>query len=445
MKIAVVGSGAAGLGAALALSERHDVLLFEKADRFGGHANTVTAEVAGERVAVDTGFIVYNDMNYPNLSSMFAHLGTPTKASDMSFGFSMDDGRFEYACDSLDKIFAQRVNALNPRFMLSFRDVMRFVKVAPRDLASGALSGLSLGEWLAERRFGAWFRERFLLPMGGAIWSTPTERMLEFPAANFISFFANHDLFTGLAAAMQWRTVDGGARAYVDEIVARLSNRAHKGVGASSARRVGGKVELSFEDGSMGLFDNVVFACHGPEAFAIADDLDAEERALLGAFRTTRNRAVLHRDASLMPRRRKVWSSWSMMFEKHEGRLAGLDATSGRAVTLTYWMNRLQSLPTSHDFFVTLNGWKEPDPELTHAAFDYAHPCYDEAAFAAQARMDEIQGRRGYWYAGAWLGWGFHEDAVKSGLRVAEALDARPGWARDLGPSLVREFDMAAE
>lgn len=438
MKIAVVGSGAAGLGAALALADRHEVFLFEKADRFGGHANTVTADVEGERVAVDTGFIVYNDANYPNLSSMFAHLGTPTKASDMSFGFSGAQGGFEYACDSLDKIFAQRRNALDPRFWASFRDVMRFVKIAPRDLASGALSGLTLGEWLAARGFGTWFRERFLLPMGGAIWSTPTERMLAFPAANFISFFANHDLFTGLAAAMPWRTVDGGARVYVDEIVSRLSNRAHRGVGVAAARRRDGKVELAFEDGSSGRFDNVVFACHAPDAFAITKDLDAEETALLGAFGTTANRAVLHRDPSMMPKRRKVWSSWSMLFEGPAG-------DAGRAVTLTYWMNRLQGLATSHDFFVTLNGWREPDPDLTLAAFDYAHPRYDEAAFAAQARMDDIQGRRGYWYAGAWLGWGFHEDAVRSGLRVAEALDARPAWARDLGPSLTRAFDVAAE
>ncbi|QIE55970.1 NAD(P)-binding protein [Pikeienuella piscinae] len=439
MKIAVVGSGAAGLGAALALSDRHEVLLFEKSGRFGGHANTVVAEVGDERVAVDTGFIVYNDANYPNLSAMFEHLGTPTGPSDMSFGFSLDAGRFEYACDNLDKIFAQRLNAFNPRFINGFRDVMRFVKLAPTDLASGALSGLTLGEWLTRRRFGAWFRERFILPMGGAIWSTPAARMLEFPAANFVSFFANHDLFTGLAAAMQWRTVTGGAKTYVDAIIDHLSNRAHRGVGVSAARRVDGKVELSFEDGSEGLFDHVVFAAHAPQSFAIATDLDPRERALLGAFRTTANRAVLHRDESLMPRRRKVWSSWSMLFE---GETLGV---AGQPVTLTYWMNRLQNLPTDRDFFVTLNGQREPDPALTIAAFDYQHPAYDEAAFAAQARMDEIQGQGGYWYAGAWLGWGFHEDALRTGLRVAEALDARPPWARDLGPSLTREFDVAAE
>lgn len=439
MKIAVVGSGAAGLGAALALSDRHDVLLFEKADRFGGHANTVIAETEGERVAVDTGFIVYNDTNYPNLSAMFAHLGTPTKASDMSFGFSLQEGRFEYACDNLDKIFAQRRNVFNPRFLLGFRDVMRFVKLAPRDLASGALSGLTLGEWLTERRFGAWFRERFILPMGSAIWSTPAERMLAFPAANFVSFFANHDLFTGLAAAMQWRTVAGGAQVYVGEIVARLSGRARKNVDVVAARRVGARVELRFADGSEGLFDHVVFAGHAPETAALITDQDPEERALLGAFHTTRNRAVLHRDPSMMPRRRKVWSSWSMLFEGDAG------GAAGQPVTLTYWMNRLQGLSVKENYFVTLNGAREPDPALTVAAFDYAHPCYDEAAFAAQARMDEIQGRGGYWYAGAWLGWGFHEDAVKSGLRVAEALDARPVWARDLGPSLTREFDVAAE
>ena len=438
MKIAVVGSGAAGLSAALALSERHEVFLFEKDARFGGHANTAMVEASDGPVAVDTGFIVYNDRNYPNLSSMFERLNVPTKWSDMSFGFSLDGGRFEYACDSLDKIFAQRRNALNPRFIMSFRDVMRFVKTAPKDLAAGDLSGLSLGEWLDARGFGTWFRDRFLLPMGGAIWSTPTERMLEFPAANFISFFANHDLFTGLAAAMQWRTVDGGSQEYVRRITDILSNRAHCGVGVASSRRIGGKVELSFEDGSTGLFDQVVFACHGPQTYAITADLDSEERSLLSAFRTTSNRAVLHRDPALMPKRRKVWSSWSMMFE-------GEADSRGRPVSLSYWMNRLQSLPTKDDVFVTLNAHQEPDPALKIAEYDYAHPCYDEAAFAAQARMDDIQGRGGYWYAGAWLGWGFHEDAAKTGLRVAEALDARPDWARDLGPALRREYELAAE
>ncbi|MEL7463781.1 MAG: FAD-dependent oxidoreductase [Pseudomonadota bacterium] len=438
MKIAVVGSGAAGLSAALALSDSHEVLLFEKDDRFGGHANTVDVDTADGKIAVDTGFIVYNDQNYPNLASMFDHLGVPTKWSDMSFGFSLNDGRFEYACDSLDKIFAQRRNALNPQFLNTFRDVLRFVKIAPRDLASGALSGLTLGEWLDERRFGRWFRERFLLPMGGAIWSTPTERMMEFPAANFVSFFSNHDLFTGLAAAMQWRTVDGGSREYVSRILDILSNRARKGVGVKWARRIEGGVELSFEDGSTGVFDHVVFAGHAPQTYALMTDLDKEERSILSAFQTTKNRAILHRDPALMPKRRKVWSSWSMIS-------GGEAKAAGRPVSLSYWMNRLQSLPTSEDIIVTLNAHREPAPELKIAEFNYAHPLYDEAAFASQARMDDIQGRGGYWYAGAWLGWGFHEDAAKSGLRVAEALDARPDWAKDLGPALKREYELAAE
>ncbi len=439
MRIAVVGSGAAGLGAALALSERHDVRLFERASKFGGHANTVDVETPEGRLPVDAGFIVFNERNYPNLTAMFAHLGVPSKPSDMSFGFSLDGGRFEYACDDLDRIFAQRRNVLNPRFLMAFRDVMRFVRQAPADLASGALSGLSLGEWLNARGYGAWFRERFILPMGGAIWSTPTEHMLDFPAANFVSFFGNHDLFTGLARAMQWRTVEGGSRAYVEAIAARLSNRAVTGAGVTAARRSGGMVELSFSDGSEGRFDHVVFACHAPDAFRAIDDLDERERGILGAFRTTANRAVVHSDPALMPKRRKVWSSWTMLFE---GERRG---DAGQPVTLSYWMNRLQSLPTSRDLFVTLNGQRDPDPALTHAVFDYAHPLYDEAAFAAQARLDEIQGQGGYWYAGAWTGWGFHEDALRSGLRVAEALDARPDWARDLGPALVRDYDLAAE
>lgn len=439
MKIAVIGAGGAGLGAALALSKHHDVTLLERANRFGGHANTVLADVDGETFAVDAGFLVYNEPNYPNLCALFDHLQIETEPSDMSFGFSLDQGRFEYACDNFDKIFAQRRNILNPRFLMGFRDVMRFVKIAPEDLAAGRLEGRTLCDWMTYRRFGTWFRERFILPMGAAIWSMPVEQVLAFPAASFISFFANHDLFTGLAEAMKWRSVTGGSRSYVNRIIDGLGDNAKRDTGVAAARRVGGKVELSLSDGSEARFDQVVFATHAPQTYAMVTDLDQEERSILGTFRTTANRAILHRDPRLMPLRRKVWSSWSMVSE------GPFTPGSRQPVTMTYWLNRIQNLKTNRDFFVTLNGAREPDLALTMAEFEYGHPCYDQAAFDAQAKMDDIQGRGGYWYAGAWLGWGFHEDALRTGLRVADALGARPSWVRDIGPSLRRVHEMAAE
>lgn len=427
VKIAVIGSGVSGLGAAYALNELHDVTLFEAADRLGGHANTVSAECGDQVIDVDTGFIVFNEVNYPNLTAMFEHLGVETIQSDMSFGFSMDGGAFEYACDSIDKIFAQRANIFKPRFWVGFREVLKFMKRAPAALDAGELSGMSLLDWLEAEGFGKPFQDQFILPMAGAIWSTPASEMGAFPAENFMRFFKNHDLFAGLAEAQKWRTVKGGSRKYVSELARRLGSAARLSSPVRAVRRLGPLVEVTLSNGEVEMYDQVVMACHAPTTRAILKDQDAVERATLAPFRTTRNHAILHRDPSLMPRRKKVWSSWSMLTEAGGG---------DRPVTLSYWMNRLQSLPAGHDLFVTMNAQTRPDPALTIAEFNYEHPYFDKASFAAQARVDDIQGRGGVWYAGAWLGWGFHEDGLKSGLRVAEALGARPDWAQDLGAPL---------
>lgn len=435
MRIAIVGSGISGLGAALALATRHEVRLLERAPRFGGHACTVTVDRFGPAIAVDAGFIVYNEANYPNLVALFAELGVPTHWSDMSFGLSLDGGRMEYACDSLDKIFAQRRNLLSPAFLRGLRDILRFNRTAAAELEAGALDGLGLGEWLAARGYSDWFRDRFLLPMGGAIWSTPLADMLDFPAANLVAFFRNHDLMTGLAPARRWRTVTGGSREYVARALARLGPRARAGVEVVRVERQGGRPVLRLADGSEARFDQVVLATHAPEALRLLAGADQEERAILGAFRTAANRAVLHSDPRLMPRRRKVWSSWNF--------LAG--GPGARPAPVTYWMNRLQGLPERFPLFVSLNPAAGPDPGLVHAEFDWAHPVFDRAAFAAQGALDRIQGRGGVWYAGAWTGWGFHEDGLRSGLRVAAALGARPHWVRDAGAPIRGAFARAAE
>jgi predicted NAD/FAD-binding protein len=430
LKIAVIGSGITGLGAALALSETADVTLFEADGRLGGHANTVDAIFGDRQIAVDTGFIVYNYRNYPNLTGLFDFLGVPTKWSDMSFGFSLNSGAMEYACDNIDKVFAQRRNALNPRYVLMFRDVLRFCKLAPADLSAGTINGASLGEWVARYGFSAWFRERFILPMGAAIWSTPSRRVMEFPAENFLRFFANHDLYTGLGDAMKWRTVDGGSRVYVARVAERLGSRAVTGARAVSVSRAGPRPVVRFADGHEASFDQVILACHGPQARALLTDADGQEASLLDCFRVSQNRAVLHSDPRLMPVRRKVWSSWNLMSRGA--------ADEGKPVAVSYWMNRLQSIDPACPLFVTLNPHVEPDPALVHAEFDYAHPLYDRAAFDAQSGLDAVQGRGGVWYAGAWLGYGFHEDGLRAGLRVAAALGARAPWMRDTGAPLSR-------
>ena len=426
MRIAVVGSGISGLGAALALGERHEVQLFEQEGRLGGHANTVDVTFADGVQPVDTGFIVYNFRNYPNLCALFEHLDVPTQWSDMSFGFSLANGACEYACDNIDKIFAQRWRVFDPRFVRVVREILRFTKVAPSDMSAGRLDGLSLGDWLETRRFSPWFRERFLLPMGGAIWSTSAREVLRFPARNFIHFFCNHDLMTGLDPAQRWRTVTGGSREYVRRVHERLGPRVQLGRRAVSVETVEARPRLRFADGAVETFDQVVLAVHGPEALALLATPDGQQASVLGAFRTSRNRAVLHSDPRLMPRRRRVWSSWNF--------LAGRDELDGeRPAQVTYWMNRLQGIPEHRPLFVSLNPRAEIDPALMHASFDYGHPFFDDAAFAAQPAMDAIQGRGGVWFAGAWLGYGFHEDGLRAGLRVAEALGARPAWAADTG------------
>ncbi len=425
MRIAVIGSGIAGMGAAYALSEDHDMRLFEAADRFGGHSNTIDVHAAGRVVPVDTGFIVYNTRNYPNLCGLFDHLGVPTRDSDMSFGFSLRDGAMEWSGDGLDTVFAQRANLLRPRFVRGVLDIPRFNRRARASLSEGSAIGLSLGEWLGRERFSRWLCDCYALPMGGAIWSTPIERMMDFPAESFLQFFANHDLLSALADRQVWRTVDGGSREYVQRLIDRLGTRAHAGRPVVAITRPAGQPCLQFADGSREAFDQVVLACHGPQALAMLADADAQERAVLGSFRTSQNRAILHSDPALMPRRRKVWSSWNF-------RSGGAAVDRNRPAPVTYWMNRLQGIDRTIPLFVSLNPDCAPDPALVHQTLDYAHPVMDMTAFAGQRAMAAIQGRGGVRYAGAWLGFGFHEDGLRAGLAAAAALGSRPAWARDL-------------
>ncbi|QHQ35456.1 NAD(P)/FAD-dependent oxidoreductase [Algicella marina] len=424
MRVAVVGSGIAGMGAAMALKDTHDVSLFEASHRFGGHANTVDAAFGDVKVPVDTGFIVYNYRNYPNLTGLFEHLGVPTKWSDMSFGISVRGGRVEYACDNFDQLFAQRRNLLNPAHVTGLMQILRFNREAPAQLAKGQLDGLSLGDWLTQERYSRWFRDCFVLPFGGAIWSTPTRDMLDFPAKNFVSFFRNHDLMNGMAPMQRWRTVDGGSREYVRRVIAALGTRARSGAEVVEVVRRGAP-QLRFRDGSEAVFDAVVLACHGPQARLLLSDRDVTEENLLSRFRTSPNRAVLHSDERLMPRRRKVWSSWNFL---SDGGAADLD----RPAPVTYWMNRLQGIDERYPLFVSLNPAVEIAQERVHGSFEYAHPVFDRDSFAAQAEIAGIQGNGGVWYAGAWLGYGFHEDGLRSGLQVAAALGATPAWARDM-------------
>ncbi len=417
-KIAVIGAGISGLSAAWLLARRHDVTLYDRESRLGGHSNTsIVHEHAGE-VAVDTGFIVFNPLNYPNLTRLFDHLGVETAPSDMSFAVSLDGGSLEYGGGSLSSLFAQRRNLASPRFWSMLRDLTRFYRSAPKALRAGLDEGTSLGEFLARYGYGDAFTRDHLLPMAGAIWSSAPETLASYPAAAFIRFFENHGLLK-LSDRPPWRTVAGGSRRYVEKLAQGIAN-CRTGARVDSVRREGGQVIVT-AGGEAEVFDRVLIATHADEALAILADPSAQERELLTPFGYTRNTAVLHTDARLMPRRRQVWSSWNYLGER---------AGAHRDVCVTYWMNRLQPLATATDYFVTLNPVTPPAAGSVVATYEYDHPVFTSAAMAAQRRLGDLQGRCNTWFAGAWFGSGFHEDGLRSGLDAAEAMGAgeRP-WA----------------
>lgn len=418
LDIAVIGAGIAGLGAAWSLSRRHHVTLYERERRLGGHSNTIDVPWRGESIAVDTGFIVYNTDTYPNLIRLFEHLGVETKPSGMSFSVSVDDGRLEYAGDSLAALFAQRRNLVNLRHYAMLRDVLRFYRHAPSLLATPDV-GTTLGDYLRRERYSPGFVDDHLLPMAAAIWSCSTRQILCFPAVSFVRFFANHGLLR-LADRPQWRTVAGGSREYVRRIARALGSQAWTGLPVAAIRRTGSGVEVIDSSGHRRHHDRVVMASHADQSLAMLADADDGERDVLGAFAYQTNRAYLHRDMALMPRRRAVWSSWNYLGQR--------DDNGDRSVSVTYWMNRLQGIDPACPLFVSLNPRREPRAEDWIAGFDYEHPLFDAQALAAQARLPTIQGRRQVWFCGSYCGYGFHEDALSSGLAAATALGAPPPW-----------------
>ena len=403
LKIAVVGSGVAALSSAWLLSQRHRVTVYEKAERLGGHSNTVTAAALSGDVAVDTGFICFNDATYPNLIALFTHLGVQTRATDMSFAVSLEEGRFEYAAPGL---FAQRRNLLRPRFWSMLSEVLRFYRQAPIHLGGLTDPDLTLGDYLKREGFSEAFRDDHLLPMAAAIWSSPAHTLMDYPAEAFIRFCGNHGLLK-LVGRPLWRTIKGGSRVYVERLAQAIEDvRLDHGV--TAVRRTDHGVMVHDSQGGAERFDHVVIGAHADQALAMLDEPTAREREVLGAFRYSRNFTVLHTDADLMPRRRRAWASWNY-----------IGANGGLCVT--YWMNKLQGLP-GQDLFVTLNPPRPPKPDTLLRSELYEHPIFNPAALEAQKQLWSLQGRGGVWFCGAHFGTGFHEDGLQSGLAVAEQL-----------------------
>jgi predicted NAD/FAD-binding protein len=425
-RIAIVGSGISGLATAYSLAGSAEVTLFEAGAHFGGHTNTVDITLEGHRHGVDTGFLVFNERTYPHLIRLFSQLGVPTTASDMSFSVQVPDRGLEWSGSDLGSVFAQRRNLLRPGFWRMLAQIVRFNRLATGIATRDADAELRqpIGEFLAEHRFSTEFRDWYFLPMIGCIWSCPTDQMLRFPVATMIRFCHNHGLIQ-VTDRPRWFSVDGGARRYVARMLERIPGaRLHTPV--RRLRRSPGGVTVSTDAGTEH-FDAVVLACHSDQALALLADPTPLERELLGAIRYHPNRALLHTDSTLLPRRPRAWAAWN--YER-----AADGARERDGVCLHYLINRLQPLPFDTPVIVSLNPVRAPREDLVHGTFDYAHPVFDQAAIDAQKRLPTLQGGARTWYCGAWTGYGFHEDGLRSGLEVAQALKqhiARSGAAQE--------------
>jgi uncharacterized protein len=411
--IAVVGSGVAGLTTAWLLARRHRVTLFERDGRLGGHTRTLTVPDGPDAgTPIDTGFIVMNHRNYPLFTRLLERLGVPLEDSDMSFSFTDSATSFCWAGTNLPALFATPSSLLSPRHWGMIRDILRFNRQAQADLAGGALGSVTLGDYVAGLGLGAAFRERYLYAMGAAIWSCPLDEAARFPAEAYLHFFLNHGLLS-VNDRPQWRFVKGGSRSYVERMRGELGEVRLRSRVESVTRENGGVVLRAA--GEAHRFDAIVLAAHANETLRLLADPSNEEQDLLGAWRFSENEVVLHRDPSVMPPRRAAWASWNVVREPA--------ATSAHPVSLSYHMNRLQNLRTQHPYFVSLN---RRLPIRDDAVIDrtvLTHPVYSFASLASQSRLRALNGTRSTWYAGAWLGYGFHEDAVRSAVQIAEAFD----------------------
>ncbi len=408
MRIAVVGAGVSGLVCAHLLHREHELVLFEAGDKAGGHANTVRVETETGVYDIDTGFIVFNDRNYPGFERLLGELGVATQPSQMSFGVS-DGADFEYNGSSPNGLFASRGNMLAPSFHRMIVDLARFNRDARRLLASE--ENPSLREWLAARRYSRVFVERLIVPQASAVWSADPAQMWSFPARFLVEFFGNQGML-GFRDRPRWRTIAGGSRTYVEALTRPWRERLRLCTPVTEVARHPDHVTVSARGCEPERFDAVVFATHSDQALALLSDPSERERELLGAIPYQSNEAVLHTDRSLLPRRRRAWASWNYHLDT---------GVTGRC-TVTYHMNRLQSLRADREFCVTLNRTAAIDSERIIRVMRYGHPVYTPAGVAAQSRHREISGRNRTHYCGAYWGWGFHEDGVQSALRVAREI-----------------------
>ena len=417
MKIAVVGSGISGLSAAWLLAKKHQITVFEANNYAGGHSNAVDVQLDGQQAAVDTGFLVFNEKTYPNLIQLFSLLNLTIANTDMSFSVRLQQENLEWAGSNLASLFAQKRNIVRPKFWQMINDILRFNRQALGLLALAKAEQLSLGQLLHQEKYSQAFKDWYLLPMGAAIWSTPSADMLDFPAESFIQFCLNHGLLQ-ISDRPQWLTIKGSSRQYVKQLCAGIGDvRLNTPVMAVSSHEHGVHIQTEHEHLS---FDKVILACHTDQSLALLQSPTPEQHCLLSAIRYAPNQAYLHTDSSVMPKNRQAWAAWNYAQNSAQD--------THQAVAVTYWLNKLQPLPFTTPLFVTLNPCQPIDEQHILRRFDYAHPQLDAAAYQAQQRLAAIQGKDNLYFCGAWASYGFHEDGLKSGMRVAKLLGADIPW-----------------
>jgi uncharacterized protein len=410
VKIAVIGGGISGLGAAAILSQKHEVHLFEASERLGGHAHTIYCKEGDQKIPLDTGFLVYNELTYPHLTAMFEWLRVETAPSDMSLSISVPQKQLEWSGTNLNTTFAQRKNLFKPSFLKMLLEILKFHRRAEKELALAKRHAWTLEELLRNRGYSQCFRDDYLIPMGAAIWSTPEHDMFQYPAATFLAFFLNHKLLQVNDRPM-WKTVKNGSIEYVEKMKERIG-QIHLASPVEQVQRSDGQVIVSALGRDI-TFDKVVFATHAPVTKKILKQQSLEEENFLSAFHVEPNTGVVHRDKNCMPKNKKCWSSWNVF-------------TNNKKISLSYYLNRLQPLATSVDYFLSLN----PPDELSgvEGEFKYDHPKFDQSTIRAQRLLPDLQGRGGIFFAGAWTRYGFHEDGLLSAVKVCALLGCNPPW-----------------
>jgi uncharacterized protein len=418
--IAIIGTGISGLGCAYFLQHRYQLTLYEKSDYVGGHSHTLSVEDENGPVPIDTGFMTYNEVTYPNLTRLFRELGVASRPSSMSFSVQHLPGELEFCGSSINHLFAQRRNLFKPEFWRMLLQINRFNQEAAALIQSPAEPSLSLGEYVRERDYGDQFLNYYLLPMSCAVWSTPPDRMLQFPAVTLLRFFHNHG-FLGLHTQHDWLTVQGGARTYVDKLIAQFRDRIYLKRAAVAVRRAAGRVRVTDQSGHTAHYDHVILACHADQALQMLGDADGNEHAVLGQFKYQPNTALLHTDAGVMPRTARCWSSWNYRVNH--------DADGHVAPSTIYWINRLQGIDAQRNYFISINGEETLRPQNVLRRIAYEHPLFNDGAIRAQQELPHLNQRRtGVYLCGSYFRYGFHEDAFRSALQLSRLLEERV-WA----------------